>query len=174
MEIEHLQYPIGRFDKTKNYSLSDIKYGLSYLRDYPVLLEDMVRNLTDEQLTQIYRPGGWNVRQVVHHIADSHSNMYIRIKCALTEDNPTIKGYDEAEWAELEDSNLPLEPSIQMIKGIHLRLVTLLENKEESFLKEKSYYHAGYKYTYPLSVVVPLYQWHSEHHLEHIKLALNY
>ncbi len=173
MEIEHLQYPIGRFDKTKKYQLSDINYGLSYLKDYPALLEETVSGLDNDTLLNIYRPGGWNIRQLVHHLADSHSNMYIRVKCALTEDNPTIKGYDEAAWAELPDSQLPLDASLNMLKGIHQRLVALFEDKEPGFFEEKSYYHAGYKFTYPLSVVIPLYQWHSEHHLEHIRLALN-
>jgi len=173
MEIEHLQYPIGRFDKTRTYSDSDITYGISYLKDYPAILEDTVKNLSDEALAQIYRPGGWNIRQLVHHLADSHSNMYIRIKCALTEDNPTIKGYNEGDWAELPDSKLPIDPSLKMLSGIHQRLAALLDKNADSLL-EKSYFHAGYNFTYTLRTVIPLYQWHSEHHLEHIKLALNY
>ena len=99
--MEHLQYPIGKFNKDKTYSLAENKISKEYLEAFPDLLIALTENLSTEELSKTYRPNGWNIRQIVHHIADSHANMYIRFKLALTEENPTIKGYNEADWAEL-------------------------------------------------------------------------
>jgi hypothetical protein len=170
--MENLKYPIGKFDNTKEYPLESLSEAINYLEDFPKLLRELSNDLSDDILDTPYRPNGWTARQVVHHIADSHANMYIRVKCALTEVNPTIKGYSEGEWAKLPDSKLPIESSLKIIEGLHERLVFLFKDmKQEDF--EKTFYHNGYQRTYILRNVIALYRWHSEHHLEHIKLVLN-
>ena len=146
--------------------------AINYLEDFPKMLRELTHDLSDDILELTYRPEGWSIRQVVHHLADSHSNMYIRVKCALTEENPTIKGYSESDWALLADSKLPIESSLKIVEGLHERLVYIFRNlKQEDF--EKTFYHNGYQRTYILRNVIALYRWHSEHHLAHIKLALN-
>jgi DinB superfamily len=169
--MEHLQYPIGRFNKEKKHSFSEVKESIAYLKDFPALLKIATIGLSDSQLSKTYRPNGWNIRQLVHHIADSHANMYIRLKCALTENNPTIKGYDEALWAEMSDSQLPILSSIGIIEGLHGRFSCILETLEDADF-DKTYYHPGYAATYLLRNVIALYTWHSKHHLAHIYLAL--
>jgi hypothetical protein len=169
--MENLQYPIGRFDKTKVHTIEEAKNAAIYLIDFSEQLIQKVKDLNNEQLAKYYRPGGWNIRQIVHHLADSHANLYIRLKCTITEDNPTIKGYNEADWAELIDSTMPLDSSLKIIEGLHLRIGFLVE-KLEAHDFEKTYYHPGYKSTYVLKNVLPLYEWHSKHHLEHINIAL--
>ncbi len=169
--MENLKYPIGKFDKTVAISPSELKTAITTLKDFPALLRSLTDNIKTGDLEKTYRPGGWNVRQVVHHVADSHANMYIRLKCALTEENPTIKGYSEAAWAELSDSSLPIYLSVNMVETLHARIVSLLENMtEEEF--NRTFYHPGYDFTYKISTVVALYAWHSTHHLEHILIAL--
>ena len=126
--MEHLQYPIGKFNKDKMYTLEENTLSKEYLAAFPDLLIALTANLTNEELSKAYRPDGWNIRQIVHHIADSHANMYIRFKWALTEENPTIKGYNEAVWAELSDSKMPIQASLEIIKGLHQRIVYLIEN----------------------------------------------
>lgn len=170
--MENLQYPIGRFDNTKEVSPSELKKAIAYLAAFPKILNELTSNLSDEVLDKTYRPDGWSIRQVVHHIADSHGNMFIRLKCALTEENPTIKGYSEGAWANLSDSKLPITVSLPIIEGLHIRLNSLLNSMSEADF-EKTFYHPGYQRTYVLKGVVALYAWHSEHHLEHIKIAIN-
>lgn len=169
--MEHLKYPIGRFDKEKSYSLGEVEKALEYLEAFPQILEEKLKNLSAADLQKVYRPEGWNIRQLVHHLADSHSNMYVRVKLALTEENPTISGYNEAAWAMLADYDLDIEYSINQLKGLHKRIVHLLRNTEPKNL-ERTYFHSGYKETYVLRNVIVLYYWHSRHHLEHINLAL--
>ncbi len=170
--MEHLQYPIGKFNKDKTYTLVENTISKEYFGAFPDFLIALTENLSTEDLSKTYRSEGWNIRQIVHHIADSHLNMYVRFKWALTEENPTIKGYNEADWAELSDSKMPIQASLEIIKGLHQRIVNLIENmKSEDF--DRSYFHAGYQRVYLLKTVIPLYEWHSKHHLEHIKIALN-
>ncbi|MBK6978693.1 MAG: putative metal-dependent hydrolase [Cytophagaceae bacterium] len=169
--MEELKYPIGKFDATKEYDYDSALAALDYLKDFPKTLRGITANMTEKQLDTAYRPEGWTARQVVHHIADSHANMYIRVKLALTEENPTIKGYNEAEWAKLMDSKLPIEDSLLIIEGLHNRLFHLLKNESPEVF-EKTFYHNGYQRTYILKNVLNLYKWHSQHHLEHIKIAI--
>ena len=170
--MENLKYPIGKFDKTKEYPYESLSEAINYLEDFPKMLRDLTDGLPDVILDTPYRPDGWTARQVVHHLADSHANLYIRVKCTISEDNPTVKGYSESDWAKMPDSKLPIESSLKIIEGLHERLVFLFKNlKQEDF--EKTYFHPGYKQTYVLRNVIALYRWHSEHHLEHIKLVMN-
>lgn len=168
--MEHLKYPIGRFDKTRIFSIDDRESALNYLAGFPDILEAELKALNNSDLLKVYRPDGWNIRQLVHHLADSHTNLYVRIKIALTEENPPVKGYEEDLWAELPDYEMDLSLSLGMLRFLHAKIVYILRSMPlEGF--ERTYYHPQYKETYVLKNVIHLYKWHSEHHLEHIRIA---
>jgi hypothetical protein len=165
-EPEDLRYPIGRFTPALPSEPAMRGEQISVLRLLPGSLQAAVSGLSHTQLDTPYREGGWTVRQLVHHIADSHANAYVRTKLALTEDWPTIKTYDEAAWARLPDSKLPIDGSIAMISALHERWVALLESLSEAD------FHRGYNHPelgrQELSSVLALYSWHSRHHTAHI------
>jgi hypothetical protein len=170
--MEDLKYPIGRFDASKNHNIAEIKAAIEILSHFPSDFRKVAESLTEKHLDTPYRPEGWTGRQVIHHVADSHIHMYTRLKFALLEENPTIKGYSEEVWALQPDVSGSIGSSLSIISGLHERLVLLLNSlKEEDF--ERSYYHAGYQKSYYLKNVVPLYAWHSNHHLAHLKIILN-
>ena len=164
-----MRFPIGEFDK--NIEVTDeMRNGfVSDLRELPLKVRSAVESLGDEQLDAAYRPEGWTVRQVIHHIADSHLNAFIRIKLALTEDMPTIRPYDEAEWAKLSDSELPIEPSMKIIEGVHTRFVELLLNLSDEDFKRKLNHPDSGEWT--IAQMVGLYAWHGKHHTAHIRQA---
>ena len=168
---EQLKYPIGDFEYGKKYSSTDTRSHIKILDKLPQILKTLTSKLTDSQLDTPYRPDGWTVRQVVHHLADSHINMFTRIRFALTEENPPIKGYYEAAWALLPDHQLPIKPSLQIIEGVHKRMVFLFKSLDTKDLK-KTYYHGGYQKSFEVKEVIALYAWHSEHHYQHIIQAL--
>ena len=126
-----LQYPIGRFSFPESTTAAQRQAWIREIARTPRDLRAAVAGLSEEQLDTPYRPGGWTVRQVVHHVPDSHMNAFIRFKLALTEDQPTIKPYDEARWAVLPDATLPVEPSLDLLEALHLRWVRLLESMSE-------------------------------------------
>lgn len=167
-DIEFLKYPIGRFKLPENVSESTLKEAIETVRSLPDLLEEAVLTYDDQKLDTPYRPGGWSVRQVIHHLADSHINAFMRFKLALTEENPTIKPYDESSWAELPDNQLSVLPSLSLIKCIHFKWVFLMENmSNEDF--QKTYYHPENKNSPTLMEVAHMYSWHGVHHLAHIQ-----
>ena len=163
-QLEELRYPIGRFSAPA--VTSSRAEQIETLRLFPLLLRAAVFDFNDAQLDTPYREGGWTVRRLVHHIADSHANAYIRLKLALTEDNPTIKLYDEAAWATLADSSLPVDPSLAIVEGIHARFVALLKSLPEAAF-ERTFQHPERG---PMTVAGLLahYDWHARHHLAHI------
>ena len=139
--LYQLQYPIGKFEIPNSISKNKIADWISILEHFPNRLEHLVKNLSDKQLDTSYRPEGWTVRQVVHHLSDSHHHSYTRFKWALTEENPVIKAYDERLWAALSDSKTgPIEMSLQHLKAIHFKLVYLLKSLSEEDLN-KSFIH---------------------------------
>lgn len=166
-DLEILRYPVGKFSPPASPTPALRAEQIQTLRTLPNTLRAAVSGLTDSQLDTPYRDGGWTVRQVVHHVADSHANSYVRFKLALTEQWPTIKPYDEAAWAELADSRkLPVEPSLQMIAGLHARWVALLESlSEEDFQRGFTHPERG---RMTLATNLALYAWHSRHHTAHI------
>lgn len=166
MESQDLRYPIGRFAPPVSSGPALRAEHIDILRALPANLKSAVSHLSDSQLDAPYREGGWTVRQLVHHIADSHANSYVRFKLALTEDWPTIKPYDEAAWALLADSRLPIGPSLAIIAGLHERWVALLESLSDSDF-ERGYNHPEMG-RQNLAAVLPLYAWHSRHHTAHI------
>lgn len=123
--------------------------------------------MTDQQLDTPYRPGGWTIRQVIHHCADSHMNCLTRFKLALTEEKPTICPYFEDRWAELPDSHMPIAPSLSMIDGIHARLTVLLKSLTEA-QRKRLYIHPEHGREFSLNEAIATYSWHSNHHLAHI------
>ena len=159
-----LSYPIGKFDPT---SYADRATNTATIIDLPKGLAAAVKGLSDNQLDTPYRPGGWTVRQTVHHIADSHLNSVIRFKLALTEDaTPTITPYQEDRWAELGDSKLPVDASLKMIDGIHTRWQGLLASMSEDDYQKKFIHPESGEWT--LERTLGLYAWHSKHHTAHI------
>lgn len=166
-ELENLRYPVGRFVWPDAVSIDEISESIGTISGLPARLRSAVENLNDSQLDTPYREGGWTIRQVVHHIADSHMNALIRFKLALSEDVPTVKPYNESEWAEHPDAKtLPPEHSLRIIEGVHARWKTLLENMSDAEWNKK-YNHPQYG-TFELKKVARQYSWHSEHHLSHI------
>lgn len=166
--IEELMYPIGRFKPAANYDADKLASWIGGIRSAPLLFDYCIENLDEAQLNTPYRPGGWTIIQVVHHVADSHMNAYIRLKLALTENSPSISPYDEKLWAELPDVALvPLNVSVTLLHALHRRWVALLENiKEEDWVK--SYYHPGNKEYMPVWQMTNQYNWHGAHHAEQI------
>jgi len=164
--LDELRYPIGRFTAPASNTAEVRAENIETLRLLPQRLRTAVNGLDDTQLDTPYREGGWTLRQVVHHVADSHANSYIRFKLALTEDWPTIKPYDEAAWAKLADSRLPVEVSLALIEALHRRWIALLESlTEEDFQRGYNHPQMGRQ---SLSTALALYDWHSRHHTAHI------
>ncbi len=169
MELEPLRYPVGKFDYLKPISFIDVPEGIRIIVEFPTKLATLVHTLITNQLDTPYRPDGWTARQVVHHLADSHSNALIRFKLTLTEDNPTIKPYQENLWAELADSKItPVEVSLQLITALHKRWEILLDSMQESDF-DRTYFHPESQQTFPLRQVVSLYAWHCNHHYAHVE-----
>ena len=165
--LDHLRYPVGKYHKPEIISAEQQGEWIGQIAAFPRALRDVVGPLTPNQLDTPYRPGGWTVRQLVHHIADSHANAYIRFKLAITELNPTIKPYEEALWAELADSKEPVEYSLQILEALHHRWVVVLKAMTEADFK-KTYHHPEYKTDSALEGVLGMYAWHGAHHLAHI------
>jgi hypothetical protein len=168
IDIELLKYPIGKFQKPQHISEKELVEAREYLSAFPQYLEDTIQAFSEGQLNTPYRPGGWTVAQVIHHLSDSHMNALMRFKLALTEDNPTIKPYDEAAWAKLIDYTLPVSASLPLIRGIHAKWVVILDSMSSVDL-ERTYFHPDNQVAVPLSEVTLMYQWHSSHHLAHIQ-----
>jgi len=162
-----LRYPIGPFKFDGEPSESQLKQFISDIGQTPARLRAALAGLTEEQIETPYRPGGWTVRQVVHHIPESHMNAYVRMKLALTEDNPTIKPYDEARWAETpEVQATPIKVSLTMLEALHQRWVTLLKGlKPAEFARTFAHPESG---VWTLGKYIALYSWHGKHHVAHI------
>jgi hypothetical protein len=167
MTQDPMQYPVGEFSPPVSYTDDDLRKWINEIKIAPGKYRQAVISLTEKQLDTHYRKGGWTLRQVVHHVADSHLNCLMRIKLALTEENPTIKPYEEALWALQADYRMPVESSLRMLEGIHIHMAALMESFTGNEWN-KTYYHPESKRTYPLKYVAALYAWHSKHHLAHI------
>ncbi len=163
--LDH-RYPIGTFQRPETITPDIRGHAVAVLADLPTHLRNAVQDLRDAQLATPYRDGGWTVRQLVHHVADSHLNAFTRVKLALTEDWPTIKPYDEKSWATLHDSAAPAEWSLNLIEALHARWVMLLQSLDEA------QWTRGFRHPErgPMSVELAtcLYAWHSRHHTAHI------
>ncbi len=173
VKMQNLKYPIGEYSYPENVDAEQIKLWINSLENFPQQLITVTSKLTDVQLAVQYRPGGWTVRQVIHHVADSHVNAYMRIKLTLTEDNPVVRPYNEEVWAELpEAKNGDIEMSIQIIKAIHHRLTITLRALDSADFDRK-YTHPAVNKQLTLGYLVGNYAWHGQHHLAHILSTLS-
>ncbi len=169
MELNPLQYPIGKFIAPEIISLEIRNSWIQVISDFPKALEREAEGMSAQALNTPYRPGSWTARQVIHHLFDSHMHCYIRFKMALTEDNPSIKPYSENDWAHLPDGDdAPIKWSIAGLSSVHARWVYLMNTLEEQDWK-RTYYHPERQITYTLDRVLGIYAWHCLHHLKHVE-----
>ncbi|VXB91312.1 YfiT family bacillithiol transferase [Maribacter litoralis] len=168
-ELEKLKYPIGHFKCPENITNDNVLNWIEVLETLPKRLSDLVENFSDSQLNTPYREGGWTVRQVVHHMADSHHHSYTRFKWALTENRPLIKVYQEKEWSNLIDAkSAPIDLSLSYLTALHAKLVYLLKRLTPEDL-ENSYIHPDGNVNVSVAENIGKYAWHSNHHFAHIK-----
>jgi hypothetical protein len=163
---ESLSFPVGRFERATSCTPEQRAAAIEDIVRLPRAMRDAVAGLDDEQLATPYRPGGWTVRQVVHHVADSHMNGFIRVKMAMTEDVPLIKPYDQDAWATLDDVSLPIEVSLSLLDALHARWGTICHSLTEAqFAREFRHPEIG---VLTVDAQVQLYAWHSRHHVAHV------
>jgi hypothetical protein len=167
MTDDQMRYPVGKFQAPVSYTAQDVRKWITTIREFPGRVRQATIGLNEKQLDTPYRTGGWSLRQVVHHVADSHMNSLLRFKWALAEENPTIKPYEEADWALLPDYRLPVEPSLKLLDGLHQHWVALLEGFSEDDW-DRTFVHPATGDTNHLKKALALYAWHCRHHLAHI------
>jgi hypothetical protein len=166
---EDLKFPIGRYTSPETITATLLKDWLDDLASLPHRLKNVLNGLSDEQLDMPYRPGGWTVRQLVHHLADSHLNAHCRIRLALTENSPTIKPYEQDEWAKLPDVlTMPVNHSLEILSGLHARWVFLIKNLNGQELN-KSFVHPEHGKTFSVADMVGMYVHHGNNHLAQIE-----
>lgn len=166
---EELKYPVGKFNPPATITAEAIQGWIGDIAALPAHLRHAVEGLRAEQLATPYREGGWTVRQVVHHIPDSHMNAYCRFKLTLTEERPTIKPYVESLWAELTDAReAPVETSLRLVEAVHERWVMLLQSMTPPDF-HRTYVHPEYGKEFSLAYVTGMYAWHGKHHVAHIQ-----
>lgn len=168
VELENLKYPIGRFIIPDIIAEQDLRVYISDIEKLPQQLRNLITYFSEEQLNTHYRKNGWSVKQVVHHLADSHMNAFIRFKLTLTEDTPTVKAYYEDKWAELGDYKVtPADVSLNLLDSLHTRWVNLLRSiTPKEFTK--TFFHPEYGKEFSLDEIAALYSWHGRHHYAHI------
>lgn len=166
-----LRYPIGKFEYGKAYSLLETRKQIDTLEELPKVLKKIMKKMTRQHLDTPYRTNGWTVRQVIHHLGDSHLNAYVRMKLALTEENPVIKPYKEDAWVSLpSEVNASVKDSLRLLKALHARWVELMKTFTASDLI-RTYFHPDLERAVSLSEAIALYAWHAQHHLAHIRLV---
>ena len=168
--LEQKKYPIGRFAYGKTYSAKEVKDLIDEIGKFPKQLKKTLKKLKGEEIDTPYRPGGWTVRQVIHHLADSHINAYIRMKLAATEKTPYAKTYEEGLWAELSDGKTGSQKlSVRLLSALHRRWVAFLEGLNDADMK-RGYFSPGAGRVLNIDEAIALYAWHGRHHIGHIKL----
>jgi hypothetical protein len=171
-DLERLRYPVGRFERvTTPLDRATRDTHIATIEQLPARFRALTGSLSESQLDTPYRPGGWTIRQVVHHVPDSHMNGYTRMRLAATEDNPTIKPYQEARWAELPDvRTVPVEVSLALLDALHARWTAFLRGLSAADF-QRTYLHPELGIV-PLDVAIGIYAWHGKHHTAHITSAL--
>jgi hypothetical protein len=165
--VPDLRYPIGKFPLPSTISREDRNRFIEDIAALPGQLRHAIDGLGEARLDTAYRPGGWTVRQVVHHLADSHMNAYVRFKLALTEDNPTVKPYKEDRWAELPEARTaPVEVSLTLLDGMHHRWVMMARAMSDAEFART--FHHPERGAMRLDLVAAMYAWHCRHHVAHI------
>lgn len=165
--MEELQYPFGRFKAKALYTESDITNCIQEIEQLPARLKEEVEALNNKQLDTPYRDGGWTVRQLVHHIADSHTNAYIRTKWALTEDQPLIKAYDEKGWATTPETVEPIDISLDTLQALHRKWTCVLSKLDDA-QRRRQFIHPESGKAISIAMLIQNYAWHGNHHLAHI------
>jgi uncharacterized damage-inducible protein DinB len=161
------RFPIGKYERRNELTADERVALIDQIAAAPARMRDAVRDLDDAQLDTPYREGGWSVRQVVHHVPDSHLNSYCRFKLALTESTPTIRPYDEAAWADLADSrDTPVETSLTLLESLHDRWTRLLRSMSDADFRRRLVHPDSGEMT--LDAMLGLYAWHSRHHVAHV------
>lgn len=172
MDLEELKYPIGKYKAPNDINAELIAGWVATLEELPNSLRNVVESLSYEHLDWPYRPKGWTIKQVVHHMADSHMNSFIRFKLIMTEENPTIRPYHQDEWAKMPDASDPnVSTSLSILEGLHERLVILLKDLNADDW-ERTFVHPEYDTPLTLKWMIGLYAWHSNHHMAHISQAI--
>lgn len=166
-----VKFPIGQLDVPEKVTLVDVQGWLTQIKSYTTRLRESVDSLSEEELSKTYAEGSWNVRQLVHHIADSQLNMYQRLKLALTDENPVVPNFIQDKWAIQPDTELPVESSIKMLEGINERIVALGNSLTEQQLNRTFVHEINGEIS--VATKIAKLSWHEEHHLEHIKIALS-
>jgi hypothetical protein len=170
--MEHLQYPIGRFNPRQDYTTEETEGLIGQLENMPVAYTQLLAGISEVHLAKTYRPGSWNIRQLVHHVADIHLLYYLRMKKALTEQETVAPVIDMNNWSELPDATqAPVAGSLLMLDGINMRLIYFLQSLEEPGWN-KTYYHPTRQIHLSLKQTLHMALWHAAHHLAHIELAL--
>ena len=167
-----LRYPIGKFTAKDSYSTEELQDFIGRIENLPREIEKVINSMTIKQLDTPYRHGGWTARQVVHHMADSHTNAYIRFKWTITESTPTIKAYDEKAWAETPETKLDPMISIELLKALHAKWSAMLRRLSPSDF-QKEFLHPDTKKHMRLDRLTAMYAWHGEHHFAHLKIVAN-
>ena len=169
LTLEQWQYPIGRYQSKTHHSKSEILESIHILKAFPEKLSSILSHCSEQDLNSPYRPGGWKISQLVHHLADSHMQSYIRCKFAFLENTPTIKDYKEKDWAEKSPEALSsnVESSLKILTGVHQRWTDFFALLDPEDFK-KAYVHPERKAPFQLAEVVCFYAWHAQHHLAHI------
>ncbi len=165
--LENLKYPVGRLHVPDDITSADIERGQGQIKFLPSHLKAATNGLSDAQLDKPYREDGWSIRQITHHLADSHINSFTRFKLALTEDTPTIRPYDQDAWVAGSDGKMPIDVSLLILEGIHARLSHILENMSTEEYN-RLLHHPEMKKNLSLAHMTVLYGWHSDHHLHQI------
>jgi len=166
---DQLRYPIGKFSPQESYSSAEIESFIGRIESFPSRLDQVVNTLSSALLDKPYREGGWTARQVLHHLADSHMNAYIRFKWTLTEETPLIKAYDEGAWAETAETSTDPVLSIQLLKALHPKWVALL-NRITPEQHKRTFIHPETKKHVSLERMMATYAWHGDHHLAHLNI----
>ena len=168
--MKNLQFPIGKYKSIKSPSNEVFQGWISTIESFSNDIQKLVEGLKESELGKTYRTGSWTIKQLVHHLADSHMNAFMRFKLAITENKPIIKPYFEAEWAKLPDYKGDISSSLKIIDGVHTRWIELLNGMSSSDF-DKIYIHPEFNDEYNLTEAVCQYDWHCRHHLAHIALA---
>ena len=170
MNDEALKYPTGRFTPKESYTRAELEDFFRRIESLPGRIENVVKNFSQTHWDTPYRQGGWRARQVLHHMADSHLNAYVRLKWTLTENAPTIKAYDEKLWAETPEVKLDPAISLNLLKALHVKWMSLVKLLSDADLR-KEYIHPESGKSVRLDRMLALYGWHGDHHLGHLKIV---